>query len=110
MGCIFIFIQTQSFSTLSFEIDKRQVKMSLFPAYSDSSERKDGPVIKTPSWLTNTSFKDFQENISSSNDKVRVLTSKEDFSVEISSDSDLEDPLKSTQSNAIVISSDESFE
>lgn len=81
--------------------------MSLFPAYSDSSERKDGPVIKTPSWLTNTSFKDFQENISSSNDKVRVLTSKEDFSVEISSDSDLEDPLKSTQSNAIVISSDD---
>ena len=81
--------------------------MSLFPAYSENSAKKDDPVIKTPSWLTNTSFKDFQENSSSNNEKakVRVLTSREDFSVEISSDSELEDPLKSTQS--IVISSDD---
>merc|ERR1712037_898109 len=67
--------------------------------------KKDGPVLQTPSWLTNTSFKDFQENTSLKNDKVRVLTSKEDFSVEISSDSDLEDPLKSAQS--ILISTDD---
>ena len=79
--------------------------MSLFPAYSDTSEKKDAPVLQTPSWLTNTSFKDFQENTSLKNDKVRVLTSKEDFSVQISSDSDLEDPLKSAQS--IVISSED---
>ena len=79
--------------------------MSLFPAYSDNSEKKDGPVLQTPSWLTNTSFKDFQENTSLKKDKVRVLTSKEDFSVEISSDSDLEDPLKSAQS--ILISTDD---
>ena len=79
--------------------------MSLFPAYSGNSEKNDDPVIQTPAWLTNTSFKDFQENTSAKNDKVRVLTSKEDFSVEISSDSDLEDPLKSVQS--IVISSDD---
>merc|ERR1712037_700705 len=67
--------------------------------------KKDGPVLQTPSWLTNTSFKDFQENTSLKNDKVRVLTSKEDFSVEISSDSDLEDPLKSAQ--GILISTDD---
>ena len=79
--------------------------MSLFPAYSDTSEKKDGPDIKTPSWLSNTSFKAFQENTTSNHDKVRVISSKDDFSVQISSDSDLEDPLKAAQS--IVISSDD---
>merc|ERR1712242_402324 len=83
----------------------RDIVMSFFPAYSDTSEKKDGPDIKKPSWLSNTSFKAFQENTTSNHDKVRVISSKDDFSVQISSDSDLEDPLKAAQS--IVISSDD---
>ena len=55
--------------------------MSLFPAYSENSAKKDDPVIKTPSWLTNTSFKDFQENSSSNNEKAKRKYVKRDINM-----------------------------
>ena len=68
--------------------------MSLFPAYADKTVTPTGTVgdSKTPSWLTNTSFADFQGSLEN-----------QQTSIAISSDE--ADPLEAA--NVIIIKSDE---
>ena len=80
--------------------------MSLFPAYSNDNDESSVVVsgvekekLSAPSWLSNTSFKDFQ-------DKVNQLQP-----IEIASDSESDEDIKKGKSreiynDSIIISSD----
>ena len=73
--------------------------MSLFPAYSAPEAPSASSDNKTPAWLTNLSFQDFER-------RGTEASEKKDEAVEISSDSE-EDPLIAAKAIVIEDTEDE---